>query len=130
MATGLDSLSTVVFFDSFVDRDMVMRYHWGLSVGHIYGHECAQARESQKGATTTWYPNLHNTGREDDPEIDGAEDNTDASDDEDFGSDSGINSDSSDTGDFDDDEVHGDAELLEMDEMYGDSYEADFDFYD
>jgi hypothetical protein len=24
--------------DRFVDRDMVMRYHWGLGVGHIYSH--------------------------------------------------------------------------------------------
>jgi hypothetical protein len=24
---------------SFVDRDMVMRYHWGLAVGHTYAHE-------------------------------------------------------------------------------------------
>ena len=24
---------------SFVDRDMVMRYHWGLGVGHTYAHE-------------------------------------------------------------------------------------------
>lgn len=22
----------------FVDRDMLMRYHWGLSVGHVYSH--------------------------------------------------------------------------------------------
>jgi hypothetical protein len=24
----------------FVDRDMVMRYHWGLAVGHVYTHGC------------------------------------------------------------------------------------------
>lgn len=23
---------------SFVDRDMLMRYHWGLAVGHVYTH--------------------------------------------------------------------------------------------
>lgn len=23
---------------SFVDRDMLMRYHWGLAVGHAYSH--------------------------------------------------------------------------------------------
>jgi hypothetical protein len=22
----------------FVDRDMLMRYHWGLAVGHVYSH--------------------------------------------------------------------------------------------
>ena len=26
---------------SFVDRDMVMRYHWGLGVGHVYSHSDA-----------------------------------------------------------------------------------------
>lgn len=25
----------------FVDRDMVMRYYWGLGVGHIYSHTSA-----------------------------------------------------------------------------------------
>lgn len=23
----------------FADRDMIMRYHWGLAVGHVYAHE-------------------------------------------------------------------------------------------
>jgi hypothetical protein len=23
----------------FADRDMLMRYHWGLGIGHIYSHE-------------------------------------------------------------------------------------------
>jgi hypothetical protein len=36
---------------SFVDRDMVMRYHWGLAVGHVYSHpysepQCGEAPES------------------------------------------------------------------------------------
>ncbi|KAF8834540.1 hypothetical protein BDN67DRAFT_914775 [Paxillus ammoniavirescens] len=26
------------YINRFVDRDMVMRYHWGLGVGHIYAH--------------------------------------------------------------------------------------------
>jgi hypothetical protein len=26
------------FKHRFVDRDMVMRYHWGLGVGHLYAH--------------------------------------------------------------------------------------------
>jgi hypothetical protein len=24
---------------SFVDRDMLMRYHWGLGIGHVYAHD-------------------------------------------------------------------------------------------
>src|ERR1700722_903997 len=27
------------FFPSFADRDMLMRYHWGLGVGHTYTYE-------------------------------------------------------------------------------------------
>lgn len=29
------------FYGSFVDRDMVMRYHFGLGVGHVYSHQSA-----------------------------------------------------------------------------------------
>lgn len=29
------------FYGSFVDRDMVMRYHFGLGVGHVYSHQPA-----------------------------------------------------------------------------------------
>ena len=29
---------TILILSSFVDRDMVMRYHWGLGVGHVYSH--------------------------------------------------------------------------------------------
>lgn len=27
---------------SFADRDMLMRYHWGLAVGHVYSHRGSQ----------------------------------------------------------------------------------------
>lgn len=27
-----------MLFIRFLDRDMVMRYHWGLGVGHVYSH--------------------------------------------------------------------------------------------
>jgi hypothetical protein len=30
---------TILRIARFVDRDMVMRYHWGLAVGHTYAHE-------------------------------------------------------------------------------------------
>lgn len=26
------------FTTRFVDRDMVMRFHWGLGIGHVYSH--------------------------------------------------------------------------------------------
>lgn len=29
----------ILTFNSFVDRDMFMRYHWGLGVGHTYAHQ-------------------------------------------------------------------------------------------
>ena len=33
---------TILILSSFVDRDMVMCYHWGLGVGHVYSHsDCA-----------------------------------------------------------------------------------------
>ena len=31
-------LLTILIVSSFVDCDMVMRYHWGLGVGHMYAH--------------------------------------------------------------------------------------------
>ena len=34
----------------FVDRDMVMRYHWGLGVGHVYSHHSGSG--SYSSATT------------------------------------------------------------------------------
>jgi hypothetical protein len=38
-----------LMFDSFVDRDMLMRYHWGLGVGHSYASEC-QLKETKSAA--------------------------------------------------------------------------------
>lgn len=31
-----------MFDYSFADRDMLMRYHWGLAVGHVYSHRDSQ----------------------------------------------------------------------------------------
>ena len=39
---------------SFVDRDILMRYHWGLTVGHQYGHGTAQA--TKLGSTRATAP--------------------------------------------------------------------------
>ncbi|KAG6905246.1 hypothetical protein DXG01_003988 [Tephrocybe rancida] len=38
----------------FVDRDMVMRYHWGLAVGHVYSHAtCPSAASHTHGLHQT-----------------------------------------------------------------------------
>lgn len=28
----------LIYFDRFSDRDLLMRYHWGLGVGHLHAH--------------------------------------------------------------------------------------------
>jgi hypothetical protein len=40
----------------FVDRDMVMRYHWGMAAGHVYTHAtpnniCRQAAATDENTT-------------------------------------------------------------------------------
>jgi hypothetical protein len=40
---------------SFVDRDMMMRYHWGLGVGHTYAHH-----DTERSSV----PDGHSQGRE------------------------------------------------------------------
>ena len=35
-----------LMLDSFIDRDMLMRYHWGLGVGHYYAWESQLRRQS------------------------------------------------------------------------------------
>jgi hypothetical protein len=41
-----------VYNFSFVDRDMVMRYHWGLGVGHVYGHHSSSNATASGGLGT------------------------------------------------------------------------------
>jgi hypothetical protein len=36
----------------FADRDMVMRYHWGLGVGHVYSHDQGMARTTTTSCTS------------------------------------------------------------------------------
>jgi hypothetical protein len=36
--------------NSFVDRDMIMRYHWGLAVGHLYTHGHATVTRTSNAA--------------------------------------------------------------------------------
>lgn len=37
---------------SFVDRDMLMCFHFGLGVGYIYSHHCTSESEPLNGAST------------------------------------------------------------------------------
>jgi hypothetical protein len=40
VSSRLASFSAVVnSLSSFVDRDMLMRFHWGQAVGHVYTHQ-------------------------------------------------------------------------------------------
>lgn len=42
----------------FVDRDMVMHYHWGLVVGHVYTHvvgsDLPQMATTNSSTTVNW----------------------------------------------------------------------------
>jgi hypothetical protein len=50
--------------DSFVDRDMMMRYHWGLGVGHLYSHQPIHSHDG--GTTATALMIDHDSDRDDD----------------------------------------------------------------
>ena len=43
----------------FVDRDMVMRYHWGLAAGHVYAH---RTRDQTVALGTTTLENENMVG--------------------------------------------------------------------
>lgn len=45
-AQSLSFLCTVLIFLRFVDRDMVIRYHWGHGVGHTYAFGGADVTEA------------------------------------------------------------------------------------
>lgn len=40
------SLSYIHLDDRFADRDMLVRYHWGLGIGHVYSHEDSKFHQS------------------------------------------------------------------------------------
>ena len=40
--------SDSIMVSSFVDRDMLMRYHWGLGIGHQYAHTTASIEISSQ----------------------------------------------------------------------------------
>jgi hypothetical protein len=41
----------IPFILRFADRDMVMRYHWGLGIGHVYSHSQAPNRDASTMAS-------------------------------------------------------------------------------
>lgn len=43
----------------FVDRDMLMRFHWGLAVGHAYTHGCSLSDPSVIWASNSDLPGEH-----------------------------------------------------------------------
>jgi len=119
-----------IFFLSFVDRDMTMRYHWGHAVGHIYGHSDSVLWDSSRVSS----PNLPNIDLEEavginstseaavkgsegkilNEELARPEKAAPASDD-DQDSEGWLDSDGSDGSEED----YDDADLLEFEEMYG-----------
>jgi|ERR1700722_6192493 len=44
------ALNSFISLPSFADRDIVMQYHWGLAVGHIYSHtdHCAEPQRRSR----------------------------------------------------------------------------------
>jgi hypothetical protein len=113
---------------SFVDRDMMMRYHWGLAVGHLYAYrklvilpdaEDSNSHENQKewsgdeGDVPLWdTPNAAVEGSGSPPPSDCESNNSDTDDlDETWE----LDSEGEDT---DGDEME-DEELLAMEDMYG-----------
>ena len=50
------------FYYSFVDRDMVMRYHFGLGVGHVYSHGSLSMHLSTPQDTTASHIDTPMTG--------------------------------------------------------------------
>jgi hypothetical protein len=95
----------------FVDRDMVMRYHWGLGVGHTYAY---QKTTLPPTPDEDQHEELHSDASEDLPNDN--EENTGSDNDED--EDLSENMSDDDENDQSQSE-HSDGELAAMDEMYG-----------
>jgi hypothetical protein len=49
---------TQIYFARFVDRDMLMRYHWGLAIGHLYTHGQATPADLDKRVSDNAPPNI------------------------------------------------------------------------
>jgi hypothetical protein len=111
----------------FADRDMLMRYYWGFSIGHLYTHgqtavkhsaeleatECAAGEETLEGATENPYEDGAGAGqRIDDNDSNVDQEDLVLGDCEDDGREDAANE----FGEESDDE-----HFIAMDEMYGSS---------
>jgi hypothetical protein len=126
-------------FSSFVDRDMLMRFHWGLSVGHVYTHQqlCTNAavawsesesrsnQSSQSRNVPEGPESLDQMGMENDiGSGTGTDGSGSESEDSDYKPSEGEEAESSDDEDDSDDE-----HLLDNEEMYG-SFNSDNDLFE
>jgi len=119
-------------FVSFVDRDMLMRFHWGLGVGHVYTHQqlCTDAamvwNESECRPKQSSRPEPSNQmGMEEDiGSGTGTDDSGSESDDSDYKPSEGDEAESGDDED-DSDSEH----LLDNEEMYG-QHDSDDDLFE
>jgi hypothetical protein len=68
---------------SFVDQDMLMRFHPGLGVGHVYSHRCPMQPEPEPEPEHSAAQTAFTHNFEDLREIDEAEDQEDSEDDND-----------------------------------------------
>ena len=106
------------FFSRFVDRDMLMRFHWGLGIGHVYTHQ-----QHCTNTAVVWYNPDSDSDRGDPSGND--PDSLEPTGNDGAGTDGSISD--SDDGDYELSEGDGDDEssddddecLLDMDEMFG-----------
>jgi hypothetical protein len=116
---------------SFVDRDMVMRYYWGLGIGHIYSHhqDSVWEKPSQHDSSSTDDScSAHKYSSDDEnsfKEKDSADDESLKSDENahDLQGDQCDDSDSSDSGEGFACNPSDEESLLAFDAMYGDDWE-------
>jgi len=106
-----------IILSSFVDRDMLMRFHWGLAVGHVYTHQQPCANGSVVWGNSG--QDLQSRNGPEDPEVSrmdediigsGTDGSGSESDDDDY--------ESSEEGEEDNDDDD-DERWLDINEMYG-----------
>lgn len=108
-----------------------MRYHWGLAVGHIHGHDSTGKNTVTPDTTNAKLPSIRENGDiADEESIASDQDKHSVGgesaevDDEEWEANSGRTSEESDAGDPNED--YDDEELIDMDEMYGELHEVRF----
>lgn len=107
---------------SFVDRDMVMRFYWGLGVGHTYSHQSQQMSDIMltEGLVKEELKEEDQTNEEEHKDEEDGEDMGSGLGMEDRENENWMDEDSDiDEGDGDVADEYGDAEFLERYQMYG-----------